>query len=135
MSSQPWFWIMVATGAVLLALLVLVAIRARREKRPPDYFAIFIMGVVWLLTGLSMALFVPKEDFTSSSWGFAIMGLAFMILGLAHRDKWKENRRTWSSLTPEEKKFKTTLLVILGILVLAGLAAALLFATGSPPAV
>jgi len=125
---------MVLTGALLLALLVLVVVRARREKRPPDYFAIFLMGIVWLLTGVSMILLVPKEDFTLSSWGFTIMGAAFMAIGLAHRDKWKENRRTWSSLAPSEKKIKLTLVVILGVLMLAGLAAMLLFETGSPPA-
>ena len=134
MSSQPLFWIMVLTGAVLLALLVLVVVRARREQHPPDYFAIFLMGIVWLLTGGSMILLVPKEDFTPSSWGFTIMGAAFMAIGLAHRGKWKENRRTWSSLSQDEKQFKMVLLLILGVLVLAGAAAALLFQIGSPPA-
>ena len=54
------------------------------------------------------------------------MGLVFLGIGLANKDKWKK-RKTWADLPATDKKIKTTLIIILGILCLAGLVAYYIF--------
>ncbi|MDD5290554.1 MAG: hypothetical protein PHZ04_00365 [Patescibacteria group bacterium] len=79
-------------------------------KRPPDYYAFFIMGIIWLVFG------IPLKNYTLS-----FMGLVFALAGLVNKNKWKENRQRRETLTPGEKKWRMAVLIILGILVLAGL--------------
>ncbi|MFA4833952.1 MAG: hypothetical protein WC619_03865 [Patescibacteria group bacterium] len=108
MGTTPWLLISVA---ILLVLFLILAIMLKKGiKRPPDYYAFFIMGIIWLILG------IPLKNYTLS-----IMGLVFTIVGLVNKKKWKENRQCWGTMTPEEKKWKTIILVILGLLVLAGL--------------
>ena len=110
MSSTPWI---MAVVAVLVALLAIVFLTLKKGKpMKTDYYTLFIIGVVWLLFG------IPMEGYS-----FSVMGLVFMIIGLANRDKWKENHKRWKDISPKEKKIKLimigvlTLLLILGIVV------------------
>ncbi|MGC9310200.1 MAG: hypothetical protein ACP5E4_00580 [Candidatus Aenigmatarchaeota archaeon] len=83
-----------------------------KNKRPPDYYNLFIIGIIWLAVGL------PFQNYA-----LAGLGLAFMLAGLAHKKDWEKNRVRWSDLTPEEKKLRMAVTVALGILVLLGLVA------------
>ncbi|MDD5031741.1 MAG: hypothetical protein PHR36_01715 [Patescibacteria group bacterium] len=108
METAPW--ILISVAILLVLFLILALLLKKGAKRPVDYYAFFIMGIIWLALGL------PFKNYTLS-----IMGLAFAIAGLVNKKKWKENRQCWGTMTPEEKKWKTIILVILGLLVLAGL--------------
>jgi len=70
----------------------------------------FIMGIIWLVFG------IPLKNYTLS-----IMGIIFAIVGLVNKGKWKKNRQRWETLSPEEKKWKIAIIVVLSLLVLAGL--------------
>jgi hypothetical protein len=75
---------------VILVLGILVAILAFKRKskgelREPDYRVFFILGICF--TGMGVVFM------TTISTGFiGIMGLGivYMIIGLANRDKWKK---------------------------------------------
>ena len=75
--------IMLALGV----LVVLITIKRKKEgKYPePDYRAFFIIGICLLPMGV---VFVTTLN--PGFMGFIGLGTFFMILGLAHRDKWKK---------------------------------------------
>jgi len=108
-------WILIAVLVTLIILAVVAVIMKKKYKSPTDYYAFFVIGITWLPLGL-----VFKNP---ALWG---MGLVFMAVGLAHKKDWKKNHKPWNKLTKEEKKIKTVIITILGILVLIGLAAFLL---------
>lgn len=117
MESLPW--IIIAVGALLILLIVAFIVLLFNKKIPhrePDYQTWFWLGICWLGAGIPLGT-------TSNNWGISFMGLVFMILGLANKNKWKKNHVKWKDLKPLEKKFKTWIIVVLGIIVLAGLVA------------
>lgn len=117
MSSIPWIMISILIVLVLLGVIAILA--TRKKKTKPDYYTFFIMGIIWLAIG------IPLDN-----WGLTAMGFIFAIVGLVHKDKWKENRQTWDKLDSTEKKIKIVIIAILGLLVLAGLVVYLLFNNG-----
>ncbi len=106
----PWILIAVAVLIVVIGIIAVVIAAKKKEKHEPDYYTFFILGICWLPLGVAL-----------DNYAFTVMGAVFMIIGLANKNKWKKG--IWSDLSPGEKKFKTTLMIILGILVLLGLAA------------
>ena len=77
-------WLMISI-AVLIIILAIVAIMIRKKnKTPPDYYSFFVIGLVWTPLGITMD--------NPVLW---IMGLVFMTVGLANKDKWKKNRRCY----------------------------------------
>jgi hypothetical protein len=52
------------------------------EQRPVDYRTFFLMGLIWTIFG---AVFMAL-DYSMSF--FLPMGVIFLVLGLANRDKW-----------------------------------------------
>ena len=117
METTPW--ILISIAILLVLFLILAIILKKGIKRPPDYYTFFIMGIIWLVLG------IPLKNYTLS-----IMGIIFALVGLANKGKWKKNRQRWETLSPEEKKWRIAILIILGLLVLAGLIAFLLVEKG-----
>ncbi len=118
--AKPWILIAIAVFVVIFGILAVLAARARKRKnRPIDYFSWFIIGIIWVAAGLIGFDNMPF---------FFIMGLVFMIIGLVHKKEWKKNHEAnkWKNLSKQEKKIRIWILLILGILVLAGLAALLI---------
>lgn len=115
-------WILISIG-VLIILLGIVAIYSfkKRKNHEPDYYTFFTMGVVWTIFGII---------FYQDMFFFLPMGIVFMILGLANKDKWKKNHRTWKQLSKAERRFKIIVISLLGIGVLAGLVFWFLFGRG-----
>ncbi|MBW3022651.1 hypothetical protein KY308_00925 [Candidatus Woesearchaeota archaeon] len=108
MSAIPWILISVA---VLLALFLVVFIFLRRKKkRPVDYFNLFLIGIIWLPMGVVF-----------DNYFFTLVGVIFMAIGLVNYKKWKKNHLRYKDLTKEEQKLRMIILIILGILVVAGL--------------
>ncbi len=117
MDTTPW--ILIAVLVLIIALGVAAVLMKKKTKAPTDYYIFFIMGIIWLGAG------IPLKNYALSA-----MGVVFMIIGLANKDKWKANHRRWSQLGPEEKRLKLFLIIGLGVLVLAGLAAYFLVERG-----
>jgi len=107
MGSTPWI---IMSIIVLLLVGVLILFWAKKTKTPPDYYAFFIMGIIWLIFG------IPTKNY--SLWS---LGLIFTIVGLANKSKWEANRRRWKDLTDPQKKIKIVIIIALGVLILAGL--------------
>ena len=109
----PWILISIA---VLILLLAVVAILIRKKhKTPPDYYNLFLIGMMWVVIG------IPLKNHVLWS-----LGLVFMIAGLVHKKDWKKNRRRWKDMDKDERIIAMIIMIILGILVLLGFVALLL---------
>ncbi len=113
MPATPW--IIIAVG-VLIILLAAFALWSRKiPRRPPDYYTLFILGIIWLPAGIA-----------TGNNALFILGLVFMALGATHKKDWKKNKVRWSDLTPEEKRFRKILILVLSILIVLGFIAFLM---------
>jgi hypothetical protein len=54
------------------------------EEQKTNYRALFVIGITFLGAGTALAASV-----NSGFYGLTAMGLIFMIIGLANRDKWE----------------------------------------------
>lgn len=106
MANQAIMW---GILFLLIALAIAAAVLWRKNRYETDYYNLFIIGITWLAVGL------PLKN--KVMW---VLGLVFMVLGIANKNKWKKNRRTWNEINKAEKKTRIIIMVILGILVLAG---------------
>jgi hypothetical protein len=92
MSAIPWILVSVAALVVLLGVVFVVLMKKGKYRHEPDYRAFFYIGVIWFPLGVAL-------DFPM----FFILGLAYIAIGLANRDKWGKKRRP---LTPGQRKIK-----------------------------
>jgi formate hydrogenlyase subunit 3/multisubunit Na+/H+ antiporter MnhD subunit len=89
LDSIPWILVTILVIVVLLA--VVMVVRKRKQPRRLDYRNYFVMGVVWLATGVFLLLlpwFLHEEVSLSIGGFFLVMGVAYTILGLVNREKW-----------------------------------------------
>ncbi|MFH1455380.1 MAG: hypothetical protein ABIF40_00335 [archaeon] len=103
-------WILISIAVLILLLLAVAIFLSKKNKREPDYYSFFILGIIWTVIG------IPLDNFALSA-----IGIIFLIIGLANKNKWKKNKRTWKKLNKKEKRVRIIITVILGILVLLGL--------------
>ena len=100
--------VLIIGTAILTVLFALIAIyimyKNRGQKREADYRVFFILGISFLPIGIATD--------NPGMWG---VGAVFLVLGLANRDKWKDEPK-WSELDPGKRKAK--FLIILGVTVL-----------------
>ncbi|MBU0535886.1 MAG: hypothetical protein KKE20_02900 [Nanoarchaeota archaeon] len=108
MSATPWILIMILGIAIITVVIAILFAKYRKEKTPVDYYVLFIMGICLFPLGMTL-----------SNPFFFIMGLVFMGVGLANKDKWKDNHRSWDKMGPEQKRMKHALLIGIGVLILA----------------
>jgi len=116
-------WIMIVILALLIILGVIatisaIAARKKGKKRPTDYYALFVMGAIWLPFGILMKLMNPDVAIGNV---FFIIGLVYFILGLSHKKEWKKNHKTWKQLSSKEQKWKMIILMVLGLVMFVGL--------------
>jgi hypothetical protein len=64
----------------LLIALFIVFLLGKREFKP-DFRTLFILGIIWFPLGMILDNFL-----------FFIIGMAYMVIGLAHKEKWREAR-------------------------------------------
>ena len=78
---------------VILALALIVGIifaifvlKKKKEGtyKEPDYRAFFIMGICFLPMGI-----IFTTTLNPGFIGFIVLGIAYMTIGLANKDKWK----------------------------------------------
>jgi uncharacterized membrane protein len=104
-------WIIISLIALLLIVGLAVFILKKDKTYEPDYRVFFIIGITWLPLGIA-----------TDNTAFLAMGAIFMVLGLANRDKWKE-QENFSEMNPDKRRFKIILIVGLTLLLLIGAAA------------
>ncbi|MCP4357053.1 MAG: hypothetical protein GY796_03425 [Chloroflexi bacterium] len=99
-------------GFILFGLLVLgiTLYKNKTGKGKSNYRALFAMGAAWLPAGIVLE--------NPGLWG---IGAVFLLVGLANKDKWQEEK-TWSDLSPAEKKLKLALVGGLSLLLITGVA-------------
>ena len=111
-------WILIAVAVFIIFFVIIVNLF--RKKRSPNYYNLFIMGVIWTVAGL-LPIFIQGFNLENLSSNFLLFtGVILLIIGLANKDKWRIGGKTWDQLTPEEKKFKFIFIIILAGIVLAG---------------
>jgi len=93
--SVPVTILLLLIGIVITLLMVLVLRKRKRKQKAgeTDYRAFFILGVAFLPTGLAMMMvyFFAEIPFEIGLPLFAL-GLIYLIVGLANRDKWNKNQ-------------------------------------------
>jgi len=84
-------WILIIIGIITILvtvgiLLTLIVWKKNKEGKyeEPDYQAFFVMGICLLPIGIIFMTTVSPAFI-----GFAGMGVCYMAIGLANRDKWK----------------------------------------------
>ena len=105
MDMRLWAILSVFVLAIIIAVIVFAM--AKKKKTPPDYYAFFAMGLVWLVIGLAM-----------NNTGLVLLGLLFSMIGLINKNKWKKNKQTWDKLNKKEKMFRSIVVIVLFVLVL-----------------
>jgi hypothetical protein len=90
MFGIPIILLTLIIGFILVGVLVVLYRKNLRSKnrndQNPDYRGFFIMGICFLPMGIIFTATVNIGFI-----GIAGMGLIYMSLGLANRDKWKKN--------------------------------------------
>lgn len=79
---------LILLGLALVASLILVFVKFRKRKagevKEINYQAFVSIGVVFLGAGIVMSIVNP------GLFGIAALGVIYMVIGLANRDKWKK---------------------------------------------
>jgi len=96
---SEWALISAAIAAILIVvgILVLVAFVAWRRRKEgtlaePNYRAFFVMGIVFIPVGIAfMFIFLLSDIPFVIGMPLLAMGLVYLAIGLANRDKWKTN--------------------------------------------
>ena len=76
--------ILIVVALVVLGILAVFMIRGKKHE--PNYYTLFILGIVWLPLGIA----------TDNS-AFFIIGLVFIAIGLVNRNKRETNRKKFKS--------------------------------------
>ena len=111
LSTQPSTLIpLVAILVGLLLIYFVTALKRGWTRRPSRYKTFFVVGLPWLPLG-----------FMTDNYPLGVMGVCFVVYGLANRDKW-ENEKQCPELTDQEKKKRALLLILLSLSFLIGVA-------------
>jgi len=80
---------LVITAAFGIVVTVIVLKKRKEGKlKETNYQAFFLMGICFLGLGI-----VFTTTINSGFFGFAILGLVYMSIGLANRDKWLKKKK------------------------------------------
>ena len=122
----PWILISIGLLIIIIGIGFIIIKKSSKKQRPTDYYTFFIMGITWFPLGLIFMVTMEERDMGIF---FLILGLAYLAIGLSHKKDWGKNHEAnkWKNLTKQEQKIKIWIIVILGLLVLAGLVAFLAF--------
>ncbi|HIF57192.1 MAG: hypothetical protein ABGY10_03965 [bacterium] len=94
----------------LLLVYFVIALKRGWTRRSSRYKTFFVIGLPWLPLG-----------FMTDNYPLGVMGVCFVVYGLANRDKW-ENEKQCPELTDQEKKKRALLLILLSLSFLIGVA-------------
>lgn len=83
MGTNTSFNLSLLIGLMIIVLLIILFIQFKKGKFTPNYRLFFILGTTW--TPLGVVFYI-----TTGNFGFFVMGIIFLILGLANKNKWEE---------------------------------------------
>jgi uncharacterized membrane protein YidH (DUF202 family) len=109
-------WIILALGVLAILVGLLAFYKFKGEKRETDYKTFFILGIIF--TGFGASQLAIQG---TGAIGILGLGLVYMAVGLANKDKWNEPMK----VSANREKFMKIL--VLGTVVLVGLTALLVF--------
>jgi len=93
--AEPVMSLLLVTG-IVVTLLLLVVLRKRKragKTGETDYKAFFIMGLAFLPTGfVMMIVYVLAEIPFEIGLPLVALGLIYLVIGLANRDKWRKTK-------------------------------------------
>jgi hypothetical protein len=104
-------FILVSISLIVLAsYAIAIFIRMKKEKYKTDYFALFFLGIIWILVCLAM-----------QKWILTIIGLIFAIISLSEKRNWKKNKMNWRTMKTKEKDYHKMLIIILfAVIIISG---------------
>ena len=105
MADIPWLLIAVFISIVLLA--VVAVMFYKNKKHVIDYKNYFNIGIIWTVFGVVFW-------FLWDNFIFLILGIPFLAVGLANKDKWGKK----VELTEKQRKIMF-ILITLGVIFLA----------------
>ncbi|MBU2576752.1 MAG: hypothetical protein KKF50_03445 [Nanoarchaeota archaeon] len=109
-------WVMVSILILIVILGVLAVMMAIDKKgKGPDYYIMFLIGLVWVPIGIIMQM-------RGDSSAFWVIGLIFLIVGFGHKKDWKKNRKPFSKLKKKQKRFAWIVILLLALIILIGIA-------------
>ncbi|MBU1046717.1 Gmad2 immunoglobulin-like domain-containing protein [Patescibacteria group bacterium] len=101
MQQTPTILIGIIIGLTLLFLIIFSYLTKGKDNNSShNYKSIFVIGLTWLPIGVAIDVVT-----------FSIIGLIFLIIGVANKDKWG-NERKWSELDTKSRVIK---LIVLGL--------------------
>jgi ABC-type sugar transport system permease subunit len=109
------FWMSFLIVVVMIIFGVIIAYlfsRNKKGQKTPDYYAFFIMGLIWFIAGLI---------FRNSPLG--ITGAIFILLALFNIKEWKQNEVKWHQLSKFEKRLRIWVLISLIIILIVAFVA------------
>jgi len=87
--SDHIYLALIAIGILLVitGIVTVLLWKKKKEEKPAeiDYRVFFIMGICWFPLGI---VFMASRFPTG--YVFFILGFAYLVIGLANRDKWKK---------------------------------------------
>jgi hypothetical protein len=88
-------WILISIGIITILVLIgivltLVVWRKKKEGKlgEPNYQVFFILGMSWIPVGVVFMIAINPAIGTA----FMAMGIVYMAIGLANKDKWEKNK-------------------------------------------
>lgn len=107
MTPEVWFVLSIVVVLIAAGVIIFVARKTKKSEREPSYRAFFIIGIMWLPTGVA-----------TKNYALSIVGITFLVIGLANRDKWKDEKK-WSDLSTRDRNMKVMILIIALSIILA----------------
>jgi hypothetical protein len=88
-----WILISLIIGiiAVIIGFIVYYLIRKKKEEdkvTEPDYKVFYSIGFIWIPVGVVFMIAVNR----ALGLVFIALGIAYMTIGLANKDKWKKKK-------------------------------------------
>ena len=105
---------------VIVAGILTIILNLKPKGKSIDYYSLFIIGVIWVLAGAAI-----------QNYPFSVLGAIFILVGLVKKREWEQNKKHWNKLNRDERRLVFAMIVILGLLVLAGIYVLLLIKNGT----
>ena len=87
MTSQFLVAFAIAVLLIIVGVLIAILVSKRKMKGEPvetNYYAFFVIGISFLPLGIVFSIIISP-----GFMGITGLGVVYMIIGLANKDKWK----------------------------------------------